>query len=156
MLIIISGFPLLVFFIFAFALGYKATTIFHGVVSVIAVIIFVIEVILTLLMIFNKLFGNTEQKHPLAIIWDVIMSTASSALCLYVSYLFMNDLTGYDTSSILEMIEFLVALIFVSVPWLLSVGGWMEAISDERGFNYVGLLKEICGAGIILFIAFGL
>jgi len=140
-----------VFIFFAVAIGIQAARFFQGIVAVIATIIFIAEIAASIYFLVNKINHKKRYKGTSSV--DIIMTMVSSILCLFTSYLYLHDISGYGTG-IDKIIYFIVALVFVGCPWLYTVAGWMEAVSDTSYFNYSGFVKEIIASGVILFIFF--
>lgn len=145
---------ILVFLIFAVALGLQAAQFLHGIAGVVGTIIFIAEVIASIYFIASKIYYR--KKYGYISGSDIFMTVISSALCLFCSFLYLHDLSGYDGGTLGDLICFVVAMFFLAGPWLYCVAGWLEAVGEEDGFAYRGLFTEILAVCVIFFVFFGL
>lgn len=146
-----SPFLLAVFILFAVGLAYEAYLTLHGVVFIIAVLLFVAEVIIGIISLLEKVKQNRLNSNRTTK-WHIVMSLIASMLHLYTSYLVLRDIRGYG-DGIFDMIAFVFGLMICGALWLNSLLGWTKALADD-GFHYGGFLREVIVAAILVFFVF--
>lgn len=150
-IIFLSPFLITVFMLFGIALAYQAYLVLHGVIFIIAVLLFAAEIICGIYILVEKAKQNRSNSRRTTK-WHVIMSLAASMLHLYTSYLVVSDIRSYG-DGLFDMITFFFGLLVGVGLWAYSLAGWMEAIIDE-GFHYKGFLREIIVAAILVFLIY--
>lgn len=146
-----SPFLLAVFILFAVGLAYQAYLTLHGVVFIIAALLFVAEVIIGIITLLAKA-EHHRNNSTRTTKWHVGMSLIASMLHLYTSYLVLRDIRSYG-DGIFDMIAFAFGLMVCGALWLYSLLGWTEALADD-GFHYGGFLREVIVAAILVFLVF--
>ena len=146
-----SPFLLAVFILFAVGLAYEAYITLHGVIVIIAMLLFVVEVIVGIIALLAKAEYHRNNSNRTTK-WHVVMSLIASMLHLYTSYLVLRDIRSYG-DGIFDMIAFVFGLMICGALWLYSLLGWTEALADD-GFNYRGFLREVIVAAILVFLVF--
>ena len=145
-----------VFAFFIIALGYQIISVLHSAFMIIAIIIFAIQIILSICYISGMMKSRKNCCDDTVTSLDVFMTFTSSAMSMSASFLYLADLSfGYGTS-FEELLYFIVTLGVAGVPWLFTLGCWTGAVCQEEkiGFNYWEFIKELLAFCVILFIYF--
>ena len=127
----------------ALSVFYTAGTFLNGIISAIAMVLFTIEVIAGIIILFVK-FHKIKVKDNTSVV-DAFMTCLSTGTFLWASYLFLDSIS-YEINGIFDTLVFVVGLLFFGVLWFLELAAWLEAVrSDEFlcGFNYYGFLKQL-------------
>ncbi len=134
----------------ALTLGYMAVSALQGIVAVFVLVVFLAEVIAAIYFLCKKIQYQRSGFHTT--LADILMSFVATVVCLFTSYLCMSDLRGYD-DSLWGLICFVLALLFLSWPWLCIICHWAIAIGGEK-FDYKAFLHEMIFCGVLLFFFF--
>lgn len=156
MIIFFDSFMIAVFLLFALGLGYQAYLALHGIVFILTTIFFAAITVYTVFILICKAKESARcaESKP-RIVWNLFLSTVSSAVSLYTCHLFMRDLRIYG-DGIGDMIGFAVGLVVGGAIWLYTLACWAEALDTAypASFNYKGFIKELIAAGIFYALVF--
>lgn len=130
MVIFFDSALLLTFLILVVGLGVKVVSTLNGIIAVLAIIVFILETILLVGANLSAFFRR--ENRTIGGIFKLILALGSSALCIFISYLFMSDLQLY-TDDLWSLLEFVFALFFGGLICLCQFVGASAMISWAYG-----------------------
>ena len=160
MIIIFFDLTVVLFFaLAAIGLGLQAWGAINGFIGGLAIFLFVVEAIGLAVMNIYHLFK--PHNRTIVGIFKMLFALASSAVCLFISYLFLFDLGSYG-DGFWDLINFILTIIFGGAIWLCQLGGaiatscfiytsFSEAFDDDFSL-FTPILLQIVTAAIMYWL----